>query len=273
MQRHSENDRNRHKAGTMFRDQTGREGYGRDYGGRTGYGRDEHGRPGFNPPFPGREAFGGGQQYGRDFSRGQPERYGVTFGGWERHLNDFNGQEYYQGPPPMQFQGEDRYEGQGYPEEHLNPDRTIHVRTADRPLRVRMGELVNPAPRPQRPSFAGKGPKNYRRGDERILEDVNDVFTEHHELDATEIEVSVAAGEVTLDGMVSRKGSKRLAEDLAYMIRGVVEVHNRLRIVRDLEGKSTLAQDQPRPGAQADGRPAGLASKNGGSVGGPGRAH
>lgn len=261
MQRRTVNDRNRHKAGVMFRDETGREGYGRDYGGRDGYGRDHDGRPGFNPPFPGRQAYGGGQQYGRDFSRREnwgsqgQGAYGQTFGGWERHGRDFNGQEWFEGPPPMQFQGEDIYEDQGY--EEVQPDEGMRTGWAqnDRPLTARMGEIagrVVPA-QPRTMSFAGKGPRNYRRSDDRIREDISDLLTENHELDASDIEVSVVNGEVTLEGLVTRKGSKRLAEDLAYMARGVVDVHNRLRIA-PVEGKSVPVTQQPRLDEKSTGK-------------------
>lgn len=75
----------------------------------------------------------------------------------------------------------------------------------------------------------GKGPKGYRRSDERIREDVNDRLSEGY-LDATEIEVSVAEGEVTLSGTVNSRSDKRRAEDIAEDVRGVKNVENRLRV-------------------------------------------
>lgn len=79
-------------------------------------------------------------------------------------------------------------------------------------------------------SHRGRGPKNWRRSDDRIFEEVNEILTEHHELDASEIEVKVENGEVTLTGLVASRRDKRLAEDLAESCRGVVDVHNQLRI-------------------------------------------
>lgn len=78
--------------------------------------------------------------------------------------------------------------------------------------------------------FSGKGPKGYQRSDERIREDASDVLERHGEIDASEIVVSVASGEITLEGTVHDRASKRLAEDLIENLAGVKEVHNRLRV-------------------------------------------
>jgi len=49
---------------------------------------------------------------------------------------------------------------------------------------------------------AGRGPRNYKRSDNRIEEDINDRLTEHSMIDASDVEVSVQNGEVTLRGHV-----------------------------------------------------------------------
>src|SRR5687768_14709240 len=54
----------------------------------------------------------------------------------------------------------------------------------------------------RRGNHAGKGPKGYRRSDERIHDDVSDALYRCYEVDATEIEVSVKDGVVTLRGSV-----------------------------------------------------------------------
>lgn len=79
-------------------------------------------------------------------------------------------------------------------------------------------------------NYRGVGPKNYRRPDLRIEEDVNDALTEDDTLDASGIAVSVKDGEVTLAGTVRSRDSKRRAEDVAERCFGVKDVHNRLRI-------------------------------------------
>jgi osmotically-inducible protein OsmY len=91
--------------------------------------------------------------------------------------------------------------------------------------------------------FAGRGPKGYRRSDERIREEINDRLTEHDELDASDIEVAVKDGEATLTGTVDSRWSKRLAEDLAERASGVRDVMNQLKVV------DPYSNDPTRPGA------------------------
>ena len=76
----------------------------------------------------------------------------------------------------------------------------------------------------------GRGPRGYQRSDERIREDINDRLTAHGLIDATDVEVHVADGEVTLSGFVDSRGAKRAAEDLAEETYGVRDVHNQLRV-------------------------------------------
>lgn len=85
----------------------------------------------------------------------------------------------------------------------------------------------------------GRGPANYTRSDERILEDVCDALTEDRDLDARNIQVSVKDGEVTLDGTVNSRFEKRRAEDRADLISGVGHVQNNLRVnMRDYRADS-----------------------------------
>jgi osmotically-inducible protein OsmY len=76
----------------------------------------------------------------------------------------------------------------------------------------------------------GKGPKNYSRSDDRIKEDVNDRLSDDPFIDATEIDVTVSNGEVTLSGIVDHRSTKRRAEDLAESVSGVKNVENRIRV-------------------------------------------
>lgn len=79
-------------------------------------------------------------------------------------------------------------------------------------------------------SHYGRGPRNYQRSDDRIREDINEHLTYHHEIDASDIDVQVQNGEVTLSGTVADRSAKRLAEDLAERVRGVRDVHNQLKV-------------------------------------------
>jgi osmotically-inducible protein OsmY len=95
-------------------------------------------------------------------------------------------------------------------------------------------------------NFRGRGPKGYRRSDERIREDVNDRLTDHAYLDASDIEVSVKEGEVTLSGKVFDRTDKRLAEDVAESVTGVKNVQNNLRTDKNWDTDVTA-----RPNANA----------------------
>lgn len=78
--------------------------------------------------------------------------------------------------------------------------------------------------------FRGHGPKGYARPDERIREDVCDRLTDDPRVDASEMEISVSNGEVTLSGTVRDRLHKRRAEDCVDRISGVRHVQNNLRI-------------------------------------------
>lgn len=85
------------------------------------------------------------------------------------------------------------------------------------------------------PNHAGKGPKNYRRSDDRIREDVSEALAEHSRIDASEIDVAVSDAIVTLSGTVESRQIKRLAEDCAETVAGVRDVRNELRIMSGID--------------------------------------
>jgi osmotically-inducible protein OsmY len=87
----------------------------------------------------------------------------------------------------------------------------------------------------------GRGPKGYTRSDERITEDVNDRMTDDGWLDASDVEVQVSSGEVTLTGQVNSREEKRRAEDIAEAVSGVKHVQNNLR-VKSSAGQTTTTQ-------------------------------
>ena len=88
-------------------------------------------------------------------------------------------------------------------------------------------------------SHYGRGPKGYTRSDERIREDVNDRLTDDWVVDASDIEVAVRNGDVTLSGTVDSRQAKRRAEDCAESASGVRNVQNNLRVQQPGEGQST----------------------------------
>jgi hypothetical protein len=95
--------------------------------------------------------------------------------------------------------------------------------------------------------FTGKGPRGYTRSDERIREDVNDRLTQHGQIDASDIEVGVSGGVVTLNGSVENRDQKRMAEDAIEDIPGVQGVHNQLRV---RQGLIAQIKDALTPGDQ-----------------------
>ncbi len=80
---------------------------------------------------------------------------------------------------------------------------------------------------------AGRGPKGWRRSDERITEDLCEALTRDPHIDASDIEVRVEQGDVTLTGTIDSREAKRAAEELAERCSGVLDVTNQLRVKRD----------------------------------------
>jgi hypothetical protein len=79
-------------------------------------------------------------------------------------------------------------------------------------------------------NFFGIGPKGYKRSDDRVKDDVSERLEDHPRVDASNIEIQVRDGEVTLTGTVPDRNSKRIAEDVTEQVRGVKDVHNQIRV-------------------------------------------
>ncbi|AZQ69668.1 BON domain-containing protein [Silicimonas algicola] len=93
----------------------------------------------------------------------------------------------------------------------------------------------------ERQNHRGRGPKGYKRSDDRIREDVNDRITDDGSLDASDISVEVSDQEVTLNGTVQTRWEKRRAEDCAESVSGVGHVQNNLR-VKSSSDETTASQ-------------------------------
>ncbi|MBO9665429.1 MAG: BON domain-containing protein, partial [Bdellovibrio sp.] len=102
-----------------------------------------------------------------------------------------------------------------------------------------------------RVSFAGRGPKGYSRSDDRIKEDVSEALTRHARIDASDIEIEVKNGEVTLTGTVTERRMKHMAEDLAEKCSGVKDVINHVRVKK--EASSTSGVTERHGGVSASG--------------------
>lgn len=127
---------------------------------------------------------------------------------------------------------------------------------AFRPAGFRFGPEEGPGPggiadeewqmtRLGREDYRGRGPKGYRRSDERIHEEVCERLTDDWSVDASDVSVSVQDGEVTLSGFVPSRDQKRRAEHCIERISGVRDVINQLRVNREVpirdDGRSVAA--------------------------------
>jgi hypothetical protein len=105
--------------------------------------------------------------------------------------------------------------------------------------------------------FAGRGPRGYRRGDDRIGEEICELLTIDSDIDASDIDIIVTDGVVALVGVVDDRPAKRRAEDAALGVSGVRDVQNQLRIDNGSDaqrsGNGGRSADASRGGAQAGG--------------------
>lgn len=211
------------------------DGAGQPYGRERGYGRSslETG------PTPGQEGYSssgyGPSTYGNRQLRGFRSFTGSDFGGADfsgpqRHYGAGRGPATPYGAYGMGNYGEGAYgaaprrEYGGYGE---RTERGFFERAGDE-VASWFGD--EEAARRREQDHRGRGPAGYTRSDERIREDVNDRLTEDWRVDARAVEVSVANGEVTLDGTVPSREQKRRAEDLVDSLSGVKHVQNNLRV-------------------------------------------
>ena len=181
--------------------------------------RDEERWRGWEPRRGDREWYGSGREGRSDWE-----------GSWS---GERQGRERWPGEPEYERYSTRGSYSPGMRGDYYGPSESFYGRGSERPY----GDFGDEYPRGPRfgrergtQSYAGRGPKGYRRSDDRIREDVNDRLTWNAELDASDIEVRVIEGEVTLTGVVEDRGAKRLAEDLAEDIFGVQDVHNQLKV-------------------------------------------
>ena len=90
---------------------------------------------------------------------------------------------------------------------------------------------------------SGRGPANYERTPERLLEDACERLTHDPRVDARNINVTATESEITLDGTVDSRAAKRRAEDCVHDISGVKHVQNNLRI----DDNWSMRDDQTEP--------------------------
>jgi osmotically-inducible protein OsmY len=214
----------------QYRGEPGPEGedrYRRGGFGSGGYGRE--GRELGGAPDPG--GWGGG--YGREGYGGRSSDesyagYEGSFGGYAREAG--YGREGGYGPGYGRGGGRGGYGREGYRGRGPGEGRGLWERATDEVASWFGDEEA--ARRRREVDHRGRGPKGYKRSDERIREDVSDRLADDPYVDASEVEVGVSGGEVTLSGTVDGRAARRRAEDLAEGVSGVAHVQNNLRVRR-----------------------------------------
>jgi osmotically-inducible protein OsmY len=202
-------------------------------GGDIGYGRiqsgADYGSGGQGYHSPGDYGRVGGYNFG-----GGAGDYG---GGYRGAASDYGDRRYFQhdhdhrhAGPGERSRGDQRYAYQRHGGEVRGEDRSWADRARDE-VSAWMGDHDAQHRREADEAIhRGRGPKGYRRSDERIRDDVNDRLTDDAWLDASHIEVAVENGDVTLSGTVTGRDAKRRAEVLAEAVSGVDNVQNNLRV-------------------------------------------
>lgn len=111
---------------------------------------------------------------------------------------------------------------------------------------VRGGSWFNRDKYEEQRNFIGRGPKGYRRSDDRIYEEVCETLMRSPDVDASTIGVRVHEGTVLLEGKVEDRHSKRMAEYVIEDLPGVLDVRNEIRVGRltdeDLRGPDAAAK-------------------------------
>ncbi|HEY2384831.1 MAG TPA: BON domain-containing protein [Terriglobia bacterium] len=79
----------------------------------------------------------------------------------------------------------------------------------------------------------GKGPKGYKRADDRIHDEICKHLSRHSLIDASLMDIQVENGVVTMTGEVTDRRMKYLAEDVVDDVTGVKEIHNKVRVAEN----------------------------------------
>ncbi len=183
----------------MADDENRRQSWEYERGGRADYGRADYGRTDYGSPRYGSSSYGG-STYGGPIHRDRESTdYGRGMSPWSRDPRS----------------GDPRYDD--YRDLRDEANGRDWMRSGSRSTGL----------------FAGKGPKGWARSDDRLTDDVSEALARHPAIDASDIEVKVSSGEVTLSGTVTERSHKRMAEDIAEGIFGVSDVQNQIRVKRD----------------------------------------
>ncbi len=194
----------------------------RDYGqelGRGDYYRGGYGERDYGRGFDLERRYGGDYQrsdmsYGSYYNRGLGSDYGRNFSGYDYYRPDG---------------GRGIGMGMGGREGVYRPE-------DDRGFFEKMRDYFRRESSEQRPRR--RGPKGWKRSDERMLEEANEALA-NADIDSSEIIVRVENGICTLEGMVPSRRDKRIAEMVVEEVRGIDDVLNHVRVQREETTTST----------------------------------
>jgi osmotically-inducible protein OsmY len=191
---------------------------------------------------------GNDQTMNRNYeNRGSYDQNRSNYGtGYQSRTDDYRGSNWNQGYENRNYNRNYDQENYGSNRNRNTGERNWWDRTSDEVAswfgddeaerRRRMDKLNGP--------HRGKGPKGYTRSDQRITEDVNEKLYHDSFIDASNIEVTVSDGDVTLSGTVDSREAKRRAEDIAEELPGVKDVTNQLKVVNTNQYDSSSAGEQ-----------------------------
>lgn len=180
-----------------------------------------------------------GQRYGQqDYGRSSQD-WGTQNRDWRSNFGQPETRDYGQNYTTRNYQDWEQTDSYGRPRTGSGSDFGSRTTTSTYGSRGEYGRGRDESLTERVGRFFGMGPKGYRRSDERIREDVSERLEDHPEIDATNIEVLVKDGEVTLSGSVDNRRAKRLAEDVAEQCRGVKDVHNQIHVTTETGTQET----------------------------------
>jgi hypothetical protein len=178
----------------------------------------------------------------RDYSRDQDRRdqgsYERTFGernasGWNEPRDPNRQQSYHGGFYAGETGRESTYRTEPSGQGDWGRDSQRWGEQSQQQQRSRGPDEWRPFESHEQGEHRGRGPKGYQRSDQRIHEEVCECLTEDAFVDASNIEINVQSGIVTLTGTVNSRREKRHAEDLVENLPGVKDVNNSLRVGED----------------------------------------
>lgn len=208
----------------------------------------------------------GSSGYGGNYGAGQygQPQYGQPLAHGGSGYSQF-GQQHPYGAQPQGFRG-------GYPESSFGyagqqgPDQYSSGRYDPQMSgNASYGSFGNTTPYGQRSGdFAGRGPKNYSRSNERVREDICERLTADPYIDAHDLDVRCENGTVVIEGQVEERWMKHRIEDLVDSTAGVKQIDNRVTVSGQRQGSS---YGQRGSDAQSGSVPSGTTASSGSSAG------